>query len=549
MLKANFVAGWVIGGLIVGLTACVLPLISKPGVDHLKMVNHFVVIYQENHSFDNLYGGWERVNGLGNADTEHTIQISQDGTALRCLPQNDPNLRSPPLPVTCKDSWHGITSAFDNRPFRIDTYIPATANTCKNGASGGCTADMVHKFYQSQYQINGGRMNRFVAGSDAAGMPMGYYDTKHLPIYRYLHSLNHPHYAILDNFFQAAFGGSFINHQWLIAAKTPIFEGAGQNAQDDFHSQVDSNGMPTGYPFYTPKGDVKDAELTASCSDANIKILGLACGDFVINAIQPWYQPHAPDIHNRRLPPLKMTNIGAALSAANIDWAWYGGGWSNADGDAGEPGWTNGNGTRCSDPNANPQANYPHCPDKLFQFHHQPFNYYAAFDPASETGRANRKAHLKDEAEFTALAKASKTVCRLKAVSFVKPIGAENEHPGYASEYQGNDHLVELIRNIENSVCANDTMIIVTYDEFGGQWDHVSPPDWENDIGPHDQWGPGTRIPALVLAPFLQTEFAVDHTPYDTTSILATIERRYGLNPLGSRDAIINDLSNIFEAR
>ena len=131
----------------------------------------------------------------------------------------------------------------------------------------------------------------------------------------------------------------------------------------------------------------------------------------------------------------------------------------------------------------------------------------------------------------------------------MKPIGAENEHPGYASEYQGNDHLVELIQAIENSACANDTMIIVTYDEFGGQWDHVPPPGWGNDIGPHDQWGPGTRVPALVLAPFLQTEFALDHTPYDTTSILATLERRYGFNPLGTRDASINDLSNIFEAR
>ena len=147
------------------------------------------------------------------------------------------------------------------------------------------------------------------------------------------------------------------------------------------------------------------------------------------------------------------------------------------------------------------------------------------------------------------LAQKSKTECRLKAVSFVKPIGAENEHPGYASEYQGSAHLVELIRNIENSACAKDTMIIVTYDEFGGQWDHVPPPGKWNNIGPFDAWGPGIRIPALVLASFLQQEFAVDHTPYDTTSIVATIERRYSLKPLGTRDAMIHDLSNIFEAK
>ena len=52
--------------------------------------------------------------------------------------------------------------------------------------------------------------------------------------------------------------------------------------------------------------------------------------------------------------------------------------------------------------------------------------------------------------------------------------------------------------------------------------------------GPHDQWGPGTRIPALVISPFLRGNFVVDHTQYDTTSILATIEQRYGLAPLSS---------------
>ena len=76
-------------------------------------------------------------------------------------------------------------------------------------------------------------------------------------------------------------------------------------------------------------------------------------------------------------------------------------------------------------------------------------------------------------------------------------------------------------------------MVIVTYDEFGGQWDHVSPPGQGNDNGPHDIWGPGTRIPALVIAPHLKGTFVVDSTEHDTTSILATIEHRFGLAPLG----------------
>jgi phospholipase C len=136
----------------------------------------------------------------------------------------------------------------------------------------------------------------------------------------------------------------------------------------------------------------------------------------------------------------------------------------------------------------------------------------------------------------------------LKPVRFVKPIGEENEHPGYASEPGGSDHLVSLLQAIESSKCKENTMVVVTYDEFVGQWDHVSPPGQGNDNGPHDEWGPGTRIPALVLGPFVQRPSVVDHTQYDTTSILATIEKRYGLAPLGTRDAAVNSLVNVFDA-
>ncbi len=75
--------------------------------------------------------------------------------------------------------------------------------------------------------------------------------------------------------------------------------------------------------------------------------------------------------------------------------------------------WTNGNGPTCSDPYADPIVkSYPRCPNNLFQYHHQPFNYYAAFDPSTPAGLANRRAHLKDEQEFIQLANASGERCR-----------------------------------------------------------------------------------------------------------------------------------------
>jgi acid phosphatase len=534
---------------------CAGPALADTGssANAFGKINHIVVIYEENHSFDNLYGGWEGVNGRANADPSHTLQIGQGGLQYACLLQDDVNLASPQLPATCSDTTTAkqFSSAFTNQPFGIEAYIPASARTCpppgvsfSAGSSlpspsnlpGGCTRDIVHRFYQEQFQLNNGAQNRYVTGSDAVGLTMGYYDTTSLPIYAYLHSPAHPHYAIADDFFQAAFGGSFLNHQWLIAAATPTYPG-GPTSQ---HSVLDSNGMPINYPLYAATTSVADKPLTQLCglptTDPNV-----ACGDYAVNTIQPTYQPTSSN--PLKLPPQTGNTIGDELSAAGVSWAWYSGGWSNADGDINGPGWTNGNSGVCLDPDSFANPTYPNCPNKVFQFHHQPFNYFAAYAP----GTAGRT-HLQDEQAFIDLANASSRDCKLNSVSFIKPIGLENEHPGYTSETRGSDHLVQLLQAIQNSSCSKDTMVVVTYDEFGGQWDHATPPGQGGTSGAHDKWGPGTRIPALAIAPRLQGNFVVDHTQYDTTSILATIERRYGLAPLSSRDAAVNDLSNVFMA-
>ena len=89
----------------------------------------------------------------------------------------------------------------------------------------------MHRFYQEQYQLDGGRQDRYVTGSDAVGLTMGHYDTRSLPIYDYLHSKGAPHYVLADHFFQAAFGGSFLNHQYLIAARAPGTPAAAASAR------------------------------------------------------------------------------------------------------------------------------------------------------------------------------------------------------------------------------------------------------------------------------------------------------------------------------
>jgi acid phosphatase len=516
-------------------------------------IDHIVVIYEENHSFDNLFGEWERVDGLRGARPQK--QVAPDGTPLACLPQNDVNLTSPPLPATCTGA--PASSAFTNRPFSIDSYIQATDKTCPapgqflpngvlkgQGLPGGCTKDLVHRYYQEQYQIDGGRMDRYVAGSDAVGLAMGHYDTRGLPIYEYLHGKHAPDYAIADHFFQGAFGGSFLNHQWLITPNTPTWPGAVRDGSaNDLHSVVGPDGYTGSSPLHPAAPGTLDRALTQAANPDGSCVVpagvaapppATACGDFAVNTIQPPYQPFQPGTAAaRRLPPLTTPTIGDRMSAAHVDWAWYSGGWDNANGNVGGPGWTNGAtpGT-CTSSRTATGAVYPNCPDATFQYHHQPFNYYANYAP----GTAARQAHLRDEAEFVAAAKSG----NLKPVSFIKPVGEENEHPGYASEDAGSRHLVDLIKSVEQGPDAANTLIVVTYDEFGGQWDHVPPPAGRPGVS--DKWGPGTRIPALLISPLLRERFSVDHTPHDTTSIMATIERRFHLAPLGTRDAAVADL-------
>ena len=130
-----------------------------------------------------------------------------------------------------------------------------------------------------------------------------------MPIYNFLHADGHPHYAIGDNFFQAAFGGSFLNHQWVIAARTPVWANAlNDGSANDLHSVVDVDGMPINYPLYaSPAGTaVSDGALTASCAPAPGRgptPAGVVCGDYAVNTTQPISQPFTPGTAlYRRLP-------------------------------------------------------------------------------------------------------------------------------------------------------------------------------------------------------------------------------------------------------
>src|SRR5579872_3161277 len=133
----------------------------------LDSVQNIVVIFAENRSFDNLYGSFPGANGLQNATPESMTQLDRDGSVLKTLP-----------PVWNGLTGKGVTPAvtqaqtehLPNKPFAIDD--PDGFNI----SLGVITQNMVHRFYQNQMQINGGKNNTFVANGDSGAMVMGHFD-------------------------------------------------------------------------------------------------------------------------------------------------------------------------------------------------------------------------------------------------------------------------------------------------------------------------------------------------------------------------------------
>ena len=165
----------------------------------LDRIEHVIVIYAENRSFDNLYGLFPGANGIANATPAQYTQVDRDGKPLPHLP-----------PV-----WKGKDAdpAFPQRAAE-----PAVPHRCAAAQPAAVDADArpVHKYYRNQEQIDGGRNDRFVAVSDAGALVMGYYDGSQLPMWKWAQE-----YMLADNFFMGAFGGSYLNHHWLICACTP----------------------------------------------------------------------------------------------------------------------------------------------------------------------------------------------------------------------------------------------------------------------------------------------------------------------------------------
>ncbi|MEO5812041.1 MAG: acid phosphatase [Rhodanobacter sp.] len=482
--------------------------LAAPALDVLlhKHIQQVVVLYAENRSFNNLFADFPGLaQPLARVPAGAARQRDRDGSVLSTLP-----------PV-----WGGMVpqpQVVDHRTYKLDelaiTGLPNQpfALRAADGTPlphGVVTRDLVHRFYENQLQINDGRNDGFVAWGNTGAMTMGHYadGAVNLRLWQLARQ-----FTLCDNFFMGAFGGSFLNHQYLVAAQPPYYPHA-DTSKARTHVAVLEGSDPAGI---RPKL-ADDSPRSAMQGPAKPAAADTLTPDFwVVNTMGPPYAPaFNPDPHDvlladpnsaNTLPAQTHLTIGDALSAANVDWAWYAGGWQLALDGKGD-----------GDPDT-----FPSVPN--FQPHHQPLNYFRQFAP----GTAARERHLRDGG-FGETAHSNHFLAAIEAgslppVTFYKPQGNLNMHAGYSDVNAGDRHLAHIVDALQKSPQWAHMLVVITVDENGGWWDHVAPPKG-------DRWGPGTRVPALVVSPFARRGF-VDHTIYDTGSILRFITRRFGLKQL-----------------
>jgi phospholipase C len=135
---------------------------------------------------------------------------------------------------------------------------------------------------------------------------------------------------------------------------------------------------------------------------------------------------------------------------------------------------------------------------------------------------------------------------QLPAVSWIIPAGQNSDHPGSLNGTGGPSWVASIVNAIGNSSYWSSTAIVITWDDWGGWYDHVAPPKVIDD---GTSWGSGYvygfRVPVIVVSPYARAQY-ISHATHDFGSILNLIEQTFGLPSLGYADARADNLSDCF---
>ena len=484
-LKMRKINTWLLGiGLLVVAAASVVSERRVYAASGLEKISHIIVLYLENRSFDNLLGEFPGANGLSKAQS--TLQRDRNGTPYVVLPPADG-----PFDVEGNTpAVRGLKMGrLPNAPFAIDRMDPAATIDV-------VTRGLTHLFYTNRAQIHGGANDRFALLSNARGFSMGYYSAAAMEQTNLWKAARAG--VLFDNFFQGAFGGSFLNHIWLVCACPPIWSHPSASQR----STIDAEGFP-----------IEERRVTAA-----------ADGDYAVNTTQSVFLNNGHQGENL-LPAQTSITIGDRLTERGIDWAWYSEGWGLAI-------------DRDRTPEQDARLRL-----MRFSYHHQPFAYFDRFDPSTAKGRAERRKHLRDGRDFELDIRSG----QLPPVTFYKPANINSEHPGEGSVAAGDALIGQVMEMLNNSSIRNSFALLITYDEFGGFFDHVVPPAGAAVGNRADFFGPGTRIPAILVSPYTISG-TIDSTEFETTSILKFIAERFQLDPLpNSRFHAVKSLASAFD--
>ena len=478
-------------------------------------IQHLVVIFQENVSFDHYFGTYPAA-----ANTSGQPFAAAPGTPAV-------NGLTPELLTANPNKDAGGNTANPRR------YDPANINDL-------LTCDQDHNYNDEQRAFDNGAMDKFVTtvGTGSGTSPthmacnprdvMNYYDGNSVTgMWNYAQ-----HYAMSDNSYDTTFGPSSPGAINLVSGDT----GNVDTAHEANSPSIATTAKPNA--DLTPDGSPGGYSLT---SDA---------------------QPYWDDCSNPSRPTLSMSgrNIGDLLNARSISWGWFQGGF--------RPTGVNASGKAvCGAVTAN--VGGANIPD--YSPHHQPFQYYAStanphhLAPAStaEIGNAGPANHQYDLADFWAAAQNG----TLPAVSFLKAKEAQDGHAGYSDPLDEQQFIVDTINRLEQLPSWSSTAVIIAYDDSDGWYDHVMGPilsqsaDAANDALDgaglcgmnstgiyQDRCGFGPRLPLLVISPWAKQNF-VDHTLTNQSSILRFIEDNWQTGQIGddSFDAKSGSLNGMFD--
>jgi acid phosphatase len=513
-------------------------------------IKHLIVIIGENHSFDNVFATYQPKRGAsvlnllsegivdaqGNPGVNFSRAVQNqatDTTTYSIAPTQSGSYSTLPQPNTTYAFGRPadvpdarFPANLPSGPFQLTRYVAYQLSF---------TGDPVHRFFQMWQQVDEGKNDLFVWVAETVGigpqnfppaptpantfqgaLAMGFNNMAagDAPVFKFIAD----NYAISDNYHQGVMGGTGANFIYLGTGDFGFFSDGNGNPLAPFSNQIENPNPQQGTNnFYTQDGYAGGSYV--NCSDPGqpgvapilgyLKSLGRSanCAPgayYLVNNYAPGFNsdgtlaPIGPS--NFALPPQTLPSIADSLSAAGVSWKYYIGGWNN-----GQP-----NAAWCSICN--------------------PFEFIR-----SVMTNPSMRANIRDVSDFYHdLANGN-----LPAVAFVRPYEGYAGHPADSSLSPYED----FVSSVANSVISrpavfSSTAILVTTDEGGGYYD-------SGYVQPLDFFGDGTRIPLLVISPWV-TAGEVDHTYYDHGSILKFIERNWGLKPLSgrSRDNLPNPITS-----